>query len=211
MTCFGFNPPTRSAALQNWARRQNPSGGFLASPFNFFVFPSESHGKDLLLSPSSAAFLARNGMDFTKWVAEGVPFVDRAGEAELERADCHRQERVEVSRQQDRELVEAALADLAQWIEARRGAPMEVEGAASHRAEAPPPVAEYLLPEVNAFLRRYLYQEIAARFPDAVTEKRTVEGARQPRIAVLLLSPDALAARRQAEAERKHAQLTMRR
>jgi len=55
--------------------------GWVAHPFNFFVFPEG--GKDIVLSPASVAFNLKNGMDFQKWISQGVPYVTTAVEKAL--------------------------------------------------------------------------------------------------------------------------------
>ncbi|ORX91701.1 CAF1-domain-containing protein [Basidiobolus meristosporus CBS 931.73] len=54
--------------------------GFLAKPFNFYVFPTTTSGRAQLdrvfVSQSSGLdFLAKHGFDFNKWVYQGIPYM----------------------------------------------------------------------------------------------------------------------------------------
>ena len=48
-------------------------------PFNFYLFP-EGRNTDVVLNADSIAFLKKHGMDFQKWIYQGVPFVNGEGE-----------------------------------------------------------------------------------------------------------------------------------
>eukprot|EP01012_Entosiphon_sulcatum_P003709 TRINITY_DN1128_c0_g1_i1.p1 TRINITY_DN1128_c0_g1~~TRINITY_DN1128_c0_g1_i1.p1 ORF type:complete len:501 (+),score=105.87 TRINITY_DN1128_c0_g1_i1:117-1505(+) len=60
---------------------KSPTGGYVARPFNFFVFPQQ--GGDIILSPGAIAFNRRNGMDFQRWICDGIPYVNGEGEKQL--------------------------------------------------------------------------------------------------------------------------------
>lgn len=53
----------------------------VARPYNFFTFPAEGEG--VVLSISAINFLKNNGMNFEKWIQEGVSYTDAKGEAWL--------------------------------------------------------------------------------------------------------------------------------
>ncbi len=48
---------------------------YTAQPFNFYLFPNS--GGDLVMQPSSIAFLRQNNMDFGTWIDKGITYVDR--------------------------------------------------------------------------------------------------------------------------------------
>ncbi|TPP51363.1 CAF1 ribonuclease family protein [Leishmania donovani] len=56
---------------------------YAAYPFNFLLFPqfaddytAEERAGDVVVSPSALAFLRRHGMDFQRWVYDGMAFCD---------------------------------------------------------------------------------------------------------------------------------------
>ncbi|GET88711.1 poly(A)-specific ribonuclease PARN, putative [Leishmania tarentolae] len=63
---------------------------YTAYPFNFLLFPQfaddytvEERAGDVVVSPSALAFLRRHGMDFQRWVYDGMAFCDASREAAL--------------------------------------------------------------------------------------------------------------------------------
>ncbi|CAM36572.1 conserved hypothetical protein [Leishmania braziliensis MHOM/BR/75/M2904] len=63
---------------------------YVAYPFNFLLFPqfaddytAEERAGDVVVSPSALAFLRRHGMDFQRWVYDGMAFCDASREAAL--------------------------------------------------------------------------------------------------------------------------------
>ncbi|KAG5504754.1 hypothetical protein GH5_05381 [Leishmania sp. Ghana 2012 LV757] len=63
---------------------------YAAYPFNFLLFPqfaddytAEERAGDVVVSPSALAFLRRHGMDFQRWVYDGMAFCDASREAAL--------------------------------------------------------------------------------------------------------------------------------
>ncbi|KPA84035.1 putative mitochondrial Poly(A)-specific ribonuclease PARN [Leptomonas pyrrhocoris] len=63
---------------------------YVAHPFNFLLFPqfkddytAEERAGDVVVSPSALAFLRKHGMDFQKWVYQGMAFCDGPREAAL--------------------------------------------------------------------------------------------------------------------------------
>ena len=119
-----------------------------ASSFNMFTFPGDAGG-DVLLSPGAIAFLALHKMDFATWLALGVPFVDAAGERRLEVAPPARS-RVELRTQQQRDFAAEQLGHV-----------QELYDETIVREDDATPRRERLLEQCDdAFLRRYLYQEM---------------------------------------------------
>ena len=57
---------------------------YTVSPYNFYIFPNSTN-MDIIMSPSSIDFLRNNNMDFQKWIGKGLSFVDKHGQAYLEK------------------------------------------------------------------------------------------------------------------------------
>ncbi len=49
---------------------EQTNGTYLASPYNFYLFPENSHA-DIVMSASSIDFLRKNHMDFGTWISKG--------------------------------------------------------------------------------------------------------------------------------------------
>ncbi|KAK7195871.1 poly(A)-specific ribonuclease PARN [Novymonas esmeraldas] len=76
-------------------RRLSPAASgaparYAAYPFNFLLFPqfaddytAEERAGDVVVSPSALAFLRRHGMDFQRWVYDGMAFCDASREVAL--------------------------------------------------------------------------------------------------------------------------------
>lgn len=68
----------------------SPVARYVAYPFNFLLFPqyaddytAEERAGDVVVSPSALAFLRKHGMDFQKWVYQGMAFCDAKRETAL--------------------------------------------------------------------------------------------------------------------------------
>jgi poly(A)-specific ribonuclease len=68
----------------------SPVPRYVAHPFNFLLFPqyaddytAEERAGDVVVSPSALAFLRKHGMDFQKWVYQGMAFCDSTRESAL--------------------------------------------------------------------------------------------------------------------------------
>ena len=101
--------------------------GFVARPYNFFVFPDvKSSRARLTMHASTADFHKQNGFDFNKWIREGVPFLSEA-ECTRETAAMTEErpqpepktasQRVLLTREDDQKFVREALADVAAWVD----------------------------------------------------------------------------------------------
>ncbi|ORC89248.1 putative ribonuclease [Trypanosoma theileri] len=63
---------------------------YIARPFNFILFPNhsddftiEERSRDVVLSPSSLAFLRRHDMNFQSWIYYGIAYCDKVQEEAL--------------------------------------------------------------------------------------------------------------------------------
>eukprot|EP00758_Cryptobia_borreli_P001705 Tbor_TRINITY_DN2463_c0_g1::TRINITY_DN2463_c0_g1_i1::g.2621::m.2621/K01148/PARN, PNLDC1; poly(A)-specific ribonuclease len=98
---------------------QNPNE-YTARPFNFFLFPSQQPGgdyldrsleRDLVMSPSAIGFNRRHGMDFQKWITQGVEYCNGPQERALLEM-VSREEQIELSKKKMAADREAALEAL---------------------------------------------------------------------------------------------------
>ena len=71
-----IGPATRYAIIQYGICLWTLVGTkWLVQIFTFFLFPSR--GMDIVMQPSSIAFLKKNNMNFATWINDGLPYVDR--------------------------------------------------------------------------------------------------------------------------------------
>jgi len=108
---------------------------FIARPYNFYLFPASGR---IVLEASAIAFNKRHGMDFNKWMYEGIPFVSAEGEQTL-KEKFYKDEngwKLEV----ERAKVQAAggVEAVARWIEQKEQEKKEAEAAAANNGSAIP-------------------------------------------------------------------------
>ena len=185
-------------------------GGYVARPFNVYVFPAESSPRRMVMSTSTAHFHVSNKMDFNRWICEGVPFLD-AGRHKVMRdkiqadadvrdqpaaaADDGRKPLV-ATRPADVAFVKEAMEGLLKWEAAGAG---DVSAAATivdadADQQKPPLAVSYELPACNGFLRRILHEQIGARCPQLSVESRETSDPRKKALVVLRLDSAAKAA-----------------
>ena len=162
-----------------------PGGGFVARPFNFYVFPDRQSKTRITMYSDTAAFHVDNHMDFTKWYCGGVPFMTEADHAAAKAravepaggapAGGSPRPPLTLTRASDKVLVDGAMERVRAWEAA----------AAAGSGDA----AELELPPCNSFLRRALCERLEAEFPELAVESRAVEGRdRDRKLAVMRLS-----------------------
>ncbi len=164
----------------------------IARPFNFYTFAAE--GQDVVLSLSAMHFLKDQGMDFNKWVRQGVSYTNEAGEAylvkkveqerEQDRLDADaaaaaaagggetlEKSRMKLTHAADIDFVKAQMEMVTAWVKSE-----EVEenggGTEEELREAARRFKELSLTRTNAFLRRALFEAIGVAYPEIVTEAR---------------------------------------
>ena len=151
------------------------TGRYVAKPFNINVFGRARKGVPFMCSAESINFLAQQGFDFNKAFGEGVPYMQFAQHADAvsrlqaridavqsgatAEAERHKN-KIKIKDIHDRQFVDGVLESIrearASWEAAKQ------DTAAAEETEPP----SLLLPSANGFLRRLLYQEVAAAFPD---------------------------------------------
>jgi len=127
-----------------------PGGsGYVATTFNFYVFPEPVEGsqqtRKFTCDAGSLSFLASQGFDFNKWVYQGVPFMparerNRRAEQIMSSSNEPRNE-VVVSKVEDIAFVEELVKRVTAWL--------------AHSSE---PVL--VLPQVNSYQRLLSYQTL---------------------------------------------------
>ena len=185
-------------------------------PFNFYVFPDEQtvapKGR-ISMDISTAYFHKKHGLDFNKWIFEGVPYLS-AEQADVMRTAAQSEEVVKAARSDDRKAVAtreddkafiaAALGLVRDWLVMEPVEPgvrsMGKLGDSTITAD------EIILPPCNGFLRRVLFESIESEHPDLVLESREQENkdAFWKSIAVLRLGGEQ---KRQRELARRQAKL----
>lgn len=165
--------------------------------YNFYTFPHADSERDVVMSPSSVAFLNRFNMSYDQWVKEGVPastteetksileeyiLKQKADDliASIQPASPTMQQasrRVELRRPDDIEFFSRCMASLREWLDSP-----------GHAAAAPPPDAElaegaqFLLPPCNSFLRRAFYEAIGQEYPSLILENAGRDHPNQIRV-----------------------------
>lgn len=135
--------------LKNAAPERPDSYG--AYPFNVYLFPEERPGtrRDVVLDIDTVNFHKQQKLDFNKWIYEGVPYISAKTEKLM--AEKFMVEKSEAPEElhlceSDVKKMEQEVEKIKKWIE---------EGGKE----------EHVISGLNSFLRKYLYQEIAKKFP----------------------------------------------
>eukprot|EP00455_Lapot_gusevi_P041194 TRINITY_DN474_c0_g2_i2.p1 TRINITY_DN474_c0_g2~~TRINITY_DN474_c0_g2_i2.p1 ORF type:complete len:636 (+),score=199.19 TRINITY_DN474_c0_g2_i2:100-2007(+) len=182
---------------------KTPEGGYVSRPFNFFLIPASSKGFNPRITFETAAleFNRDHGMDFNKWVREGVPYMpaavakalyDELGLAALnneEKSDNgeappeKKRRKIILHYANDQKTVDEALEGLEQWT-------------------LNPDSNEYLTAELDSYLRAAVFQLFEEKHPEFVYETRDNKKRKAP-IAALRLTPEEKAERQQKLLEAK--------
>ncbi|KAG0193270.1 hypothetical protein DFQ28_005888 [Apophysomyces sp. BC1034] len=151
-----------------------PSGRYMAKPFNFYVFPTGMTGRvqpNRVFHTQAQAFdfLSKQSFDFNKWVYQGVPYLTRQEEQEYV-ADAKKRLADELPDipidEKELPFIRAAREKIDAWV-----------------ADPNPEDAEGVnITTRNAYQRRLIYQEVRNRY-----ETLTADG-RQGFIRVLRLN-----------------------
>ena len=57
---------------------------YIAKPYNFYVFPEDNTGNNLLICETSAIIFNRDHkMDFNKWIYSGIPYINAKQEKSM--------------------------------------------------------------------------------------------------------------------------------
>ncbi len=135
---------------------------YLAYPYNIYLFPEDRPASinNLVFDVEGINFHKQQKMDFNKWMYEGVPYLSEKEEKEMlsdlaEQAEGRREEHDELQlTMEDTRRTDLALNSINQWLR---------EGARS----------ECVIPDLNPFLRKFMYQKIEELYPSVQMESRS--------------------------------------
>jgi hypothetical protein len=177
-----------------------------ATPYNFYLFPNT--GGDLVMSPSSIDFLRKNGMDFNMWIGKGITFVDEKGEQYYKNrlfpsdADKEAKQLIVPTRPSDLEYTAQSMGKVATMLAAVTAPDALAEDLlAGSRVEA---TGEVVLLPANSYLRRILYEQLEAQFPDRVNVSKNEQGHLVVRPVQDAAAQEALLAAQRAEKEQQY-------
>jgi len=166
--------------------------------FNFFVFPTTG---PINMEASGVHFNTQHGMDWNRWIREGVPYVNRESEKKLrdsilpKKADAPEEKkgsRMTLSKEADIKTTGDAVAALRSWL----------------ADEAQKDATEFEVIETNAYLRRFMHETLAAEFPDLVVESRPTPKRGTSKMFVLRLTASQKAEREEKLLSEKRLELS---
>ncbi|CAE8640375.1 unnamed protein product [Polarella glacialis] len=199
-------PAQRYAKMRNVAMRYNiiqfgvaifhesseSAGGYVAHVYNFYIFPETG---PVNMEGSAVAFNRDHGMDWNKWIREGIPYVNRQTAKKLRESLLPKEEgdpsakekaagsRITLTKDADLEMTGSAIAAVRVWL-------------ADHERKQE---TEFEVITTNAYLRRFFYETFAADFPELVLESRQTASARGMATLVALRLDEAQKAERAAK------------
>jgi len=153
--------------------------------YNFFLFPEEG---PILMEAGAVKFNADNGLDWNRWIREGVPFVPRRRAEELRAAAgvAEKKEpsaeaagsasRMVLRKQSDIDVTNAALEKLKKWLDAG-AAGRPVEGSGSTGGAGEDGDSHHLI-TTNPYLRRFMHEALSIDFAE---HQLVVETEKMPR------------------------------
>eukprot|EP00041_Stephanoeca_diplocostata_P014478 m.263850 g.263850 ORF g.263850 m.263850 type:complete len:577 (+) comp19710_c0_seq1:215-1945(+) len=144
--------------LSLFLKREGDDEGYDAKTYNFYTF--QQLNTDIVMSSRAMEFLRENGMDFQKWVSEGITYCNAATEEKLRARYLDAQEPMvadkkkkypplKLTRVLDIEFVDNAVADFKWWL-----AEIQTKSDSGSPAEEK---MEFAFKKCNAFLRKALH------------------------------------------------------
>eukprot|EP00931_Biecheleriopsis_adriatica_P094185 TRINITY_DN67867_c0_g1_i1.p1 TRINITY_DN67867_c0_g1~~TRINITY_DN67867_c0_g1_i1.p1 ORF type:complete len:554 (+),score=159.35 TRINITY_DN67867_c0_g1_i1:51-1712(+) len=174
--------------------RDSCENSYIAHVYNFFLFPEAG---PVNMEATGVAFNRDHGMDWNMWIREGVPYVNRESAQKLRasllpweaeastptggkstaangtsEAKNGQRERIKLTKAADVETTSKAIEALKAWLE----------------DEGKKEETEFELLTTNAYIRRFMYETMAADFPDLTVESRPTEVRGISTLVVLRLS-----------------------
>ncbi|KAI8085176.1 ribonuclease H-like domain-containing protein [Halteromyces radiatus] len=147
-----------------------PSGRYIAKPFNFYIFPTSfaggrSHPNRVFHVQAQAFdFLAKQTFDFNKWVYQGIPFMNLSEEQEFikERTKMFNDEIPDIP-VDDKELgyLNAAREKINAWLKTEK-----LENKNNNNNDG------VNIETANGYQRRIIYQDVRNNFEGLVAEGR---------------------------------------
>mmetsp|Transcript_27351 Transcript_27351/g.64259 ORF Transcript_27351/g.64259 Transcript_27351/m.64259 type:complete len:553 (+) Transcript_27351:119-1777(+) len=166
--------------------------GYVARPYNFYLFPEAGI---VTMEGSSINFLRDHKMDFNKWIYEGIPFVNKDGAERLHSSlfpensgengsgGGEKRTPIVLTKKSDIEITDKAIAGIKEWL----------------ADETKKEETEYEALTTNPYIRRFMYEKVAATFPELMAESRPVPGVRGRSAFVVLRLSEAQKAERAAK------------
>mmetsp|Transcript_86746 Transcript_86746/g.193149 ORF Transcript_86746/g.193149 Transcript_86746/m.193149 type:complete len:187 (+) Transcript_86746:3-563(+) len=158
------------------------STNYEAHVFNFYVFPETG---PVNMDGAGVHFNTKHGMDWNKWIKEGIPYVHREAAERLkdallpkedkasdEKKEAAPRSRMVLTKEADIETTGKAIAALRSWL----------------ADEANKDQTEFEVIEANAYLRRFMHETLAAEFPDLIVESRQTPRSGVSKMFVLRLT-----------------------
>ena len=131
------------------------SDSYTAYPFNSYVMQDEAYRQGYIgMEVSALQFLTEHGMDFNKWIKEGVAYIGKYDEENLQRDDSHdilndpiklHEKKYQEETEKEFELIEKLVKDGKE--------------------------DRHFIPTANSYIRKYYHQQIANKYPNYVLEK----------------------------------------
>jgi poly(A)-specific ribonuclease len=137
--------------------------GLVARPYNIYVYPRESFGysPQLTLDVQAMDFNSKHGMDWNKWIYEGVTYMtmkDANKKAEeLEKGDSYTgihdngDAQIKLSKEEDIKKEEKLRKDLHDWISSGQKTPFKID-------------------DHSRFFRKFVYELLKKEYPNLVVE-----------------------------------------
>lgn len=148
---------------------QIASESYEAHVYNFYLFPEMG---PVNMDASSIAFNTNHGMDWNKWLREGIPYLNQGAAKKLkdimfpEESNSGAQKKDEtkastrspmtLTKDSDIETTSSAIAALKTWL----------------ADDAKREESEFEVITTNAYLRRFMHEKLAADFPMLTVESR---------------------------------------
>ncbi|KAI8068731.1 ribonuclease H-like domain-containing protein [Gongronella butleri] len=144
-------------------RWDEPSGRYMAQPFNFYVFPKglfmrSGPSRVFHVQAQAFEFLAKQAFDFNKWVYQGIPYLTRDEEAAFvaERRRLMNDEMPDIHvDEKERPFLASVNERVQAWLDDKDKKHNYINVVAG-----------------NAYQRRLVYQEIRKNFPGLSTQGR---------------------------------------
>ena len=152
---------------------------YLVHAFNFYAFPEKGF---INMEAGAVHFNSRNSMDWNKWILGGIPYVDKESAEKLKQSYFPPEsaqpqaekngQRIVLSNAHDIETTSKALESLKEWL---------VD-------ETKKDEKEFQVLTTNAYLRRFLYEQLRESLPDLILESRPTKARGLSTLVALRLS-----------------------
>lgn len=153
------------------------------------------------MEASAVHFNSGHGMDWNKWIREGIPYVHRETEEKLREALVPKEPekkndpsrgRMALTKESDMQTTTNAIASLKAWL----------------ADEAKKDETEFEVIETNAYLRRFMHEAFASDFPDLIIESRPTAARGISKMFALRLTEELKQERAKKVQTEKEAELT---